>query len=133
MTMEGAEVIEYLFQDNEVYRVVCNQAHSRAARHAYDRMGRPAPSVLAVRGAFYTERSDRVPRPAPQLWLFIDKLRQDLPGARSAMLQKAGKQTLSTSECTALAVVWLRKPVQHCRRLCELRPAAIVKLLPFSG
>ena len=38
----------------------------------------------------------QVPRPAPQLWLVIDKLRQDLPGARSAVLQSAAKQTLST-------------------------------------
>ncbi|CAK0779228.1 hypothetical protein CVIRNUC_004721 [Coccomyxa viridis] len=45
--------------------------------------GRPAPSVLAVGGASYSERSDRVPRPAPQLWLVIDKLRQDLPGGGS--------------------------------------------------
>ena len=52
----------------------------------------------------------QVPRPAPQLWLVIDKLRQDLPGARSAMLQKAAKQTLSTLNALRLLFSGLESP-----------------------
>ena len=52
----------------------------------------------------------QVPRPAPQLWLVIDKLRQDLPGGRSAMLQKAAKQTLSTLNALRLLLFGFESP-----------------------
>ena len=48
------------------------------------------------------------------------------------MLQQAAKQTLSTLYVQHLLLSGLESPSKHCSRLCELRPAAIVKLLPFS-
>ena len=52
----------------------------------------------------------QVYRPAPQLWLVIDKLRQDLPGGRSAMLQKAAKQTVRTLNALRLLLSGLESP-----------------------
>ena len=52
----------------------------------------------------------QVPRLAPQLWLVIDKLRRDLPGGRSAMLQKAAKQTLSSLNALRLLLFGLKSP-----------------------
>ena len=52
----------------------------------------------------------QVPRPAPQLWLVIDKLRQDLPGGRSVMLQKAAKQTLSNPNAQHLLLSGFESP-----------------------
>ena len=75
----------------------------------------------------------QVLRPAPRLWLVIDKPKQRLPGGRSAMPQQAAEQTLSTLYVQQLLLSGLERPFKHCCRLCELRPAAIVKLLPFSG
>ena len=75
----------------------------------------------------------QVLRPAPRLWLVLDKLKQGLPGVPSSMLQQAAKQTMSTLYVQHLLLYGLERPFKHCRRLCELRPAAIVKLLPFSG
>ena len=49
------------------------------------------------------------------------------------MLQQAAKQTLSTLYVQHLLLSGLERPFKHCSCLCELRPAAIVKLLPFSG
>ena len=49
------------------------------------------------------------------------------------MLQRAAEQTLSTLYVQQLLLSGLERPFKHCSRLCELRPAAIVRLLPFSG
>ena len=62
-----------------------------------------------------------------------DKPKQDLPGGWSAMLQRAAKRTLITLYVQHLLLSGLERPFKHCSRLCELRPAAIVRLLPFSG
>ena len=52
----------------------------------------------------------QVLRPAPRLWLVIDKLRQDLPGGQSAMLQIAAKQTVSTLNALRLLLSGLKSP-----------------------
>ena len=49
------------------------------------------------------------------------------------MLQQAAQPTLSTLYVQHLLLAGLERPFKHCSRLCELRPAAIAKLLPFSG
>ena len=49
------------------------------------------------------------------------------------MLQRAAEQTLSTLYVQQLLLSGLERPFRHCSRLCELRPAAIVRLLPFGG
>ena len=49
------------------------------------------------------------------------------------MLQRAAEQTLSTLYVQQLLLSGLERPFTYCSCLCELRPAAIVKLLPFSG